>query len=236
MSNTIKIALGVLLALVFFVPESQAQEEGNYYTVRDLESWMGIKVKYKLNKQWGFSLEHQYRLKDNARVLDQKFTEFGIKRKIGKQFSLAVAGRYLRSNDTEGKTQGMESHFRWNTDLGHTFEIHRFTIGSRIRYQRKQELQSEDLAEKSIRLKAGIGYNIKKWKLDPEFSTEIFNEMESLKGLDKIRFTIGTSYKLKKFGAISGFYRIEKELVGAYPATTNIFGIKYQYTFKNKKK
>lgn len=236
MNNTIKIALGVLLALVFFVPEGQAQEDGNYYTIRDLESWTGLKVKYKLNKEWSLSLEHQFRYKDNASVLDQKFTELEIKRKLGKQFNIAVAGRFLRSNDTEGKTQGMESHFRWNADLGHKVDIHRFTIGSRFRYQSKQELSSEDLSDKSIRLKAGVGYNIKKWKFDPTFSTEIFNEMESLATWDKIRFTLGTSYKLKKFGEISGFYRLEKELVGAYPASTNIIGFKYQYTFKNKKK
>jgi hypothetical protein len=235
MKNITKIVTGLLIVFLMAIPEGKAQD-GKYYTTRDLELWTGLKVNYKPNKRWKLSLEHQYRFKDNAGVMDQNFTELGVTRKIGKQFSLGLGGRYIRKNDTEGKVQGIENHFRWNADLGYKTKIDRFTISSRFRYQQKNEFSSENDAVKAIRLKAGVAYNIKKWKLDPEFSAEIFNETNSAEYFDKIRFTLGTSYEIKKFGEVTGYFRMEKELVGSYPQTSNIIGFKYQYTFKKKKK
>jgi len=84
------------------IPEVIAQD-GKYYTPRDLELWTGLKVNFKPNKLWKLSLEHQYRFKDNASVMDQNFTELAVSRKLSKHFSLGLAGRYIRNNDTEGK-------------------------------------------------------------------------------------------------------------------------------------
>ena len=56
-------------------------------------------------------------------------------------------------------------------------------------------------------------------------------------GFDKLRLTVGTSYGLKKYGDISLFYRMERELMPTYvdyPKTTNIIGLNYTYTFKIK--
>ncbi|GAA5219483.1 DUF2490 domain-containing protein [Membranihabitans marinus] len=235
MKTIYKIAACLLLTLILAIPEGKAQE-GEYYTTSDFELWTGARLKYKINKLWSMNLEHEYRFKDDASVMDQNFTELGVKRNIGDQFSIAVGGRYIRNNDTNGNNQGIENHFRWNADLGYKTDIERFTFSSRFRYQQKNEFSSENPDVKTIRLKAALGYNIKKWKLDPEFATEIFNETNSTDYFDKIRFTLSTSYNLKKYGEISGFYRLEKELVGAYPKTSNIIGIRYQYTIKNKKK
>lgn len=213
------------------LPEAHAQE-GNYFTVRDFELWTGAQLTYEFNKDWSISLEHEYRFKDNARVMDQNFFDLDLKRNINKHFSLAFGARTIRNNDTEGNNQGMENFFRWNADLGYKTDIKRFTISSRFRYQSRKEFSSDGLATKGLRLKAGAEYNIKKWKFDPDFSTEIFRVLTYRKGLDKVRFTIGTSYKMKKYGKIKGFYRMERAFLSAYPSTTNILGVSYEYTFK----
>jgi hypothetical protein len=54
-------------------------------------------------------------------------------------------------------------------------------------------------------------------------------------GFDKLRFTLGTNYSLKKFGSIKAFYRLEYELGSNYPKTTSIIGLGYTFTLKNKK-
>lgn len=230
----IRIFLIVFTALAI-VPQAKAQD-GNYYTVRDFEVWSAAKFKYKINKDWSIGLEQQLRLKDDASTIDQYFSELELKRNLGKHFTAAFAGRYIRNNDTKGGKQGYENHFRWNTDLAYDHDINRFNLKYRLRYQARNEMAVEDISQKTIRFKFESEYNIKKWQLDPVFSAEIFNGLTGNEGFNKIRFTLGTEYKTKKMGEISTFYRMEKELIGVYPKTTNILGIGYQYTLKNKKK
>ncbi len=109
-----------------------------------------------------------------------------------------------------------------------------------MRYQNKSELNIGDSniddPKSTFRIKAEAAYNFKNWKFDPKFSTEIFRSLESGGTFDKIRFTLGTSYSLKKAGDIGLFYRIENELNTTLPKTTYIAGLKYTYTFKAYKK
>jgi len=234
MYQLLKKIVCLLLLLFVYISNANAQE-GNTYTVRDLELWTGAQLKYKMSDLWSMSLEHQYRFKNNASTVDQNFTEFDLKRKLGKGFSTTLGLRYIRNNDTQGKIQGLEHLFRWNLDLGYDIKLDRFTVFSRVRYQSKKEFGTEDDPSKTFRIKLGTEYNIKNWKLDPVLAAEIFNDFKDLEGFNKLRLTLGTEYKLKKLGSISAFYRLEKELVGAYPFTTNIIGIQLKYTFKNKK-
>ena len=94
----------------------------------------------------------------------------------------------------------------------------------------------DDVNVNTFRFKTGLNYNIKKWKLDPKFSAEIFSRLQDNDGLDKLRLTLGTDYKLTKASEIGMYYRLEKQLQGIYPKTTYILGLSYEYTFKNKNK
>ena len=103
------------------------------------------------------------------------------------------------------------------------------------KYQNKNEFRKDDVANQHIRFKTYVGYNLKKWKLDPKFSAEIYHKIgdEISNKFDKYRFTLGTEYKFKKLGKLNIFFRIEKELNELFPETTNIIGLKYIYTIKN---
>ncbi len=228
----------IAFATFFLVPESMAQT-GTYYTVRDLEMWSSVGLKYKFDKKLSLSFEQQLRLRDDVSNVDIYFSELGLNYKFNKQLSFGLAGRFIRDNDDVGKIQGYENHFRWNADLGYQHKVSYFDFSYRFRYQSKNELGiSElegDLLTNVVRFKYGVDYNFKKWKFDPEFSTEIFREIQPDSEFDKIRFTLGTTYKTKNIGDFGAFYRMEKELTGLYPKTTNIVGLKYRYTLKRKK-
>ena len=206
----------------------------------DWGSWNTIGLEYKLDKKWTFSLEEQLRLKENISVVDEYFTQLGAEYKLFKGFNLAGGVRYIRQNDNQGNIQGYENHFRYNIDATYKHDVDNFTLGYRLRYQNKNELgvsaAEGDYANQNIRLKASIEYNIKKWKLDPKFSAELFNhfEKEDDNGFSKYRLTFGTDYKIKKIGKIGVFYRFEKELNVDLPDVTNIIGLKFIYTIKNK--
>lgn len=236
MINKLKTILCVSAICCCYAANAQS---GTYYTIQDFEFWSGVELKYKINKKWSATLEEQLRLRDNAKNVDIYFTELGLNYKFDKHFDLGFNGRFIRDNDDFGKIQGYENHFRWNADLSYSHKISDFDFKYRFRYQTKNELGiSElqgDIPSNVVRFKYGVDYNFKSWKLDPEFSTEIFKETQPDNEFDKIRFTLGTTYKTKSYGDIGAFYRMEKELTGLYPKTTNIVGIKYKYNLKRKK-
>ncbi len=230
----------ILLSVIY--THSAFAQNGEYITVRDLESWGSLNLKYKISKKWRIGLEEQFRFSNNSSEIDSYFTELSTDYNFSKHVFGGIGFRYIRQNDNVGKIQGFENHTRFHFDLGYSHNLQRFSLEYRLRFQTKNELgiskEEGDHANNHLRLKVAAGYNIKKWKLDPEFSAEIFRHYEKgeQNGFNKFRFTIGTKYKMKSFGKIGVFYRMEKELNVNYPMTTNIIGFKYTYTLKRKKK
>lgn len=224
----------ILASLLFFLSFGLNAQDGISYTVNDLKLWSKALLKYKINDKWIIGLENQHRLKSNISVMEKNLTELTVIRKFEKGFSAALTYRYILNNDTEGNVQGLENFYRWNTDLGYKFDIKRFEMSTRLRFQSKKEFGSDNESDRTVRLKLGTEYNIRKWKFDPQFSVELFNGLTDSEGLNRLFLTLGTDYKMKNAGKISAYYRIDKILIGAYPATNYILGIGYQYTLKRK--
>ncbi len=230
------LCLFMLLLSVLFSNTIYAQTEDS----KNLNLWSSVEIEYKLNKKWSFELAEQLRLKEDISLVDEYFTELQTEYSVNKNFSLAGGLRFIRQNDTEGNIQGYENHLRFQFDAKYKHKINDFKLDYRLRYQNKNDLsvssEDGDYANQHIRFKTGIEYNIKNWKLDPQFSAEIYNHFEKGEagGFDKYRLTFGTDYDMKEYGKIGLYYRIEKELNVNLPETTNIIGLSYKYTFKNK--
>lgn len=229
------IKILVVLASLLFTSFGFSQDDTN-----DLASWTAINLKYKLDKKWTFNLEGQLRLKEDISEVDEYFSELGASYSLFKGFKLGTGFRYIRENDNEGNVQGYENHIRYNIDASYKHKINNLSLKYRLRYQNKNELgvstSEGDYAKQTLRFKTSLEYNFSNWKLDPEISAEIFNRFgkEAENEFSKYRLTFGTEYKLKKIGTIGVFYRFQKELNEEFPETTNIIGLKYTYTFKNK--
>lgn len=225
-SNPTKLFL-LLISLVF--TQGFAQENS------DLESWNAFNLTYELNKKWEFEFEGQLRLKEDISEIDKYFGEFATQYNVSKRFALTGAFRYIRENDNVGKKQGYENHIRYHFDASYKHKINDFSLKYRVRYQNKNELGVDDFAKKYYRFKAGVGYNIKNWKLDPKFSAEIFfrDQKEEENGFDKYRITFGSSYKFKKSGEIDFYYRYKRKMDDFNPESTHIIGLKYALKFKN---
>lgn len=227
------IKIVTLLLTLFFFQYSFTQEDVG------LASWNAIGIKYKLNKKITFDLEQHLRYKEDFTLVDEYFTQFETGYKFAKNFELVGGLRFIRENDTEGRLQGYENHFRFQTDLKYEHDIKNLNIGYRFRYQNKNYLDEDDVARQNFRFKTSLEYKIKKWPLDPNFSAEIFNRYRNdgdNNGFSKYRLTFGSDFKLKKIGKFKFYYRLEKELNVDTPETLKIIGLKYTYTIKNKKK
>lgn len=218
-------------------------QDGEYIEVRDLETWTSAKLKFKADKKWTLGLEAQMRLDKNSQELKSTFSELTTQYKFNKNFRLIGGLRYTNKNDNQGNVQGFDHYIRYNADAIFKHDIKRFDFQYRLRYTNSNEIglsnEEGDVAKQYYRLKAGISYNIRKWKFDPELAGEIFYKQVKngqSNGFDNLRFTTGTSYKIKGYGSIGLYYRMERELTSYYPKTTNIVLLKYSYTIKNKKK
>lgn len=202
--------------------------------VRDLETWTGVDLGYKLSDKWKTGFQGQFRLEDNSSEISQYFGQLNLSYIGYKNFEIGGALRYIVNNDNTGNVQGYENHFRFHLDGKYKHKINRFKLKYRIRYQTKNELGVEDEAKKYFRFKAGTIYNIKKWKFDPELSGELFRStgLEDENQLESYRLTLGTTFKVHKSAKVKLFYRFEKELNTNYPMATNIIGVKYKYNIK----
>ena len=128
-----------------------------------------------------------------------------------------------------------------------SYECNRFIFSLRERYQytyRKElsvsKFASDGITPKNdeiieaghkhvLRSRIGVEYNIRKCRFTPFATCELYNSISDQLELEKVRWTIGSSYKINKKNAVSLYYRYinnsdDDESGG------NIIGI--GYTFK----
>lgn len=223
-----KLILTIMLSASTWI---YAQEE---VVVKDLETWTSLNLNYKINKKWSTAIQGQLRLDNNSSEVRQYFGQVDLEYGLSKHLDLVGALRYIVRNDHTGNVQGYENLFRYHFDAVYKHKLDRFSLKYRVRYQNRNEIDVEDSSKKYIRFKAGGVYNVRKWKLDPELSAEVFRSVgsESENQLDSYRITLGTRFKVHKSAKVKLFYRYDKQLNVNYPQTTNIIGVKYTYNLK----
>ncbi|MGK0455217.1 MAG: hypothetical protein ACJAYY_002706 [Paraglaciecola sp.] len=224
--------VSLLFCSLIFANTAFAQVEDT----NDFGFWSSVGVDYSIGKKLKIGLEQNIRLKDNATTTDEYFSQFDIEYELFDNFEIGIGLRYVSENDNQGKIQGYENHFRYNADVSYKYEINRFEVSHRFRYQNKNELgiseAQGDIATENLRFKTGLEYNIKKWPLDPEFDAEVFHRFRKGEAMrySKYRFTLGTSYNLKKFGKFGIYYRYERSVIVRLPRDITIFGLDYSFS------
>jgi len=226
-----KIHLYVSLLLLMLIPQmSSAQTE---IVTRDLESWSTISLNKDFSETFSIGFEQSIRMYDNSSLLDQYFTNLDLNFKLNKGFSLTGGFRFLVDRDKDDGDY--DNYFRFNGDLNYKHSVKRFDFKYRVRLQTRNELgysRSEgDYLRNAFRLRAGVRYNIRNWKLDPDFSAEIFRESGKYmpSSFNKYRLSFSTKYKFNKLITLKGFYRFERELGISYPQSTNIVGFNLMF-------
>jgi hypothetical protein len=222
-------------AIILFCPFVYSQDGFNYVS-QDLESWNSIGLKYKASQKFDIGFEQGLRFNENASKVDQVLTDLSFKIKPTSYLNFALGLRYLADR---GNNDLFDYDFRYNLDATFKHKLKPFSFKYRLRYQNRNEIglstDEGDVKKQHLRFKVSTEYNIKKWKMDPVFSAEIFRDLTRYTGgFDKLRFSLGTSYSFKKWGELDAFYRIEQDLGTNYPKTTYIIGLGYTFTLKNK--
>ncbi len=217
------------VSLSIFVLAGTAQATEN-------EGWTSFTANYKPTKMFNFSLKEELRMKDDLQTVDKYFTQLYLGIRPFKRFELGAGFRFIRDHDTKGKIQGYENHIRLHLDLKYRFKFRRLRLTTRLRYQNRNELDVPEIeyGKQRVRMKLSATYNIRKWKFDPIFAWELFYALKDYdpQEFDKGRITLGTEYKIRGFGRIGLFYRLEYPLNSNEDPKTNIFMLTYAITFR----
>jgi hypothetical protein len=202
-------------------------------------TWMELEVSKQIIKNLKIELNPELRLLDSLKM-DSYILEGGLSYKLHKYLTLASYYRYedvYKYKKKSGAYKGQENFSLLAFDAKSGFDIDRLGIQFRLRYT--QGLYANNNASE-FRFRTKLDYDIKSCKLVPYVSVEVFHDYLALatdrelisgqfKGVDKIRYTFGTSYTINKNNEASIYYRFQDNRIKN--EMSNILGIGYSFDF-----
>jgi hypothetical protein len=161
----------------------------------DFKLWSKGSINYSINKKTDITFSQGLRLRENASLKEEIFSNFSISRKWNKKWQVAMDYRFIEEMDVffNSKIQ-----HRLSVDLGWRKKIDRFTFKSRSRFQYASNLV--------FRERLSVHYNIPKTPLEPSLLLESFYDFSTI---SKLRATLGVSYPLAKSTDLDIYYRLQ---------------------------
>lgn len=182
------------LILIFFPLFLFGQES-------DFMLWSKASVNYSINKKADISFAQGLRLRENASLKDELYSNFSISRKWNKRWRVAMDYRLIEEYDVFFNS---ELQHRFSLDFSWRKKIDRLTIKSRSRFQYGSSLV--------FRERISAHYNLRKTPLEPSFLLESFYDFSTV---TKLRATIGATYPLAKSTDIDLYYRLQNDFKNA---------------------
>ena len=95
------------------------------------------------------------------------------------------------------------------------------------------ELLTDEKKSKSdhkLRSRLSVSYDIKKCPFEPFAEVEVYNELDNAFAYDKIRYTVGTEYKINKEHKLKLYYRYQ-DYADIDEVSGHVLGIGYAFEF-----
>lgn len=215
-------------------------------------------VEKKFGKQATAELEAEMRTRNDFRTIDRFKVGVGAEYKLTNWLKADAGYQFLVDNNREKITVDDDAILeRWRPSYYSTrhrvfasltagIDVGRVEISLRERWQythRPEHITDRyDFASKAweetvvdvsdkhvLRSRLGVGYNIPHCKFTPEVSVEMFTTAS----LQKTRFTLKGSYKLKKRHSLEAFYRYQSvnHTIDPDDVNTHYIGLGYKFKF-----
>lgn len=195
----------------------------------DNELWTSASVRYKVNKKWRVDMEENLRFNFTNSSLRVAFTEVGGRYTINKRFNARLFYRY------NGRPGRFNSH-RLGFDFSASLRDKDFPLSAKYRFRFQNVVTEVTGANRTnLRHKIGIKHNLSKL-VDPWVSGEAYHRLNGKNEIQKLRLTIGATWRANKRMDINTFYRLQQEVNVRNPLRQNIFGLGLEYDLKFKKK
>lgn len=85
-------------------------------------------------------------------------------------------------------------------------------------------------SDHKLRSRLQISYDIKKCPFEPYVEVELYNQLDNAFAYDKIRYTVGTEYKINKEHKLKFFYRYQ-DYADIDEVSGHVLGIGYAFEF-----
>lgn len=189
-----------VLALSALAGVAEAQERSPLRPRLNHEAWGSVAVQFKpfrnstrvkepaFNKRFRLGAEMGYRSDENLSGGKQLYLDLGARYKVHDLLRVGLEHRFSFRGADRRNTQRSSLQLQASKPFG------RFTAEYRFRFQ--HEYADPDDVRDQLRNRFGLQYDIRKWKLDPEVTVELFTWAGYL-GWRWIgtRYSVGTSWK-----------------------------------------
>jgi len=179
----------------------------------DFGVWTTIEAKKKLLPGLEASIEGDFRTRDDLGTVDRWSGAAGLSYRIWSFLKVGGDYTFIRFNHTK---RGWETGHRYNLYATGSYRWNRLNFSLRERYQQTYRKDVSVTAKRAnpkkiLRSRLQMSYDIKKSAFEPYASMELFHKLNDPQnnGLDKIRYTFGTEYKLNKKNAFQIYYRYQ---------------------------
>lgn len=227
----------------------RAQTEG-------LGLWTSAEVKKKIFPGFELFAEGDFRLRENLKVVNRWSLGAGASYRVFPFLKAEAGYNYIQFNHPAGTTnkgnyipEYWSPRHRANLSLTGHHNLGRFKLSLRERYQythrvglsvpkysseeMTKQKDDEEISSKSthvLRSRLLLEYNIRKSGFSPYGSAELYNSLDKGGALKKIRWTLGTQYKLNKKNAFD-FYYLYQDESDEDEANGHILGVGYSFKF-----
>jgi hypothetical protein len=160
-----------------------------------------------------------YRSADSFFAGRQFYMDLGIAYKLNDHVTVGTEGRYAHRSDAADR-QRLCALFKYET------QVDRLDLGYRFDYQHNFRPFGE--VREVLRNKFIAGYNIPKWKFDPQLSVEFFTWAGNT-GLSYFgtRYKLGTTFDLKKGHSLGIGVLHDRERMVYAPTYRFMFSVEY---------
>lgn len=164
----------------------------------DFKLWSKASLNYSINKKTDITFSQGLRLRENANIKEEVFSNFSISRKWNKKWRFAIDYRFIEEYDFYSNSK---LEHRISVDASWRKKIDRLTLKSRSRFQYTSNLV--------FRKRLSLHYNLSKTPLEPSLLFESFYDFSTF---SKIRATLSASYPLAKSIDLDLYYRLQNNL------------------------
>lgn len=197
--------------------------------------WNEVGVAYKLDKKQGLAFELNTR--HGAGGVQTFFPQISYKYKINKYLRPTLDYRLVGSSTQEGN---FSYRHRINANLQFNYDIQRFQLGLRGRYQFTTNRLADNFEPEfgeAFRIKPSVAYDIKKSVLSPQASLEFFTgPMDAQQGyhLNRIRWSVSLGFDLDGPHTFDFAYLYDQRIMSPGALNRAILNFSYGYRIGNK--
>lgn len=222
----------ILLITLFFgsIASSFAQD---IKVTNDLLTWYGLGLNKEITKSLQLDIEKEFRLNNNGTELYKHLTYTNLYYEPLNHFYFGLALKFIRDKN---KQDVFEDEYTHIVQAMYKNKLNQFEYALRTRFEQNTnklfQLQNNEESSYTIRQKIKVGYKLNNSDFKPYIGSELFyNNSSDESGLDKIRFDVGTNYKINPNNKVKVYYRIERELTKDNPYTFFNIGVFYTHSF-----